>query len=82
MIAPVYLRTGRIADAKAAYRNAMRFSAPDAHRLGGHAAALMTESGGFVTVETTNILSQILQLDPKNRALFCVALGMEQATYL
>ncbi|MBX5230514.1 c-type cytochrome biogenesis protein CcmI [Rhizobium sp. NLR9b] len=80
VIAPVYLRTGRIAEAKSAYRNALRILGPDVDRLGGLAEALMIEAQGSVTADTLDILRQILRLEPKNpRALFYIAVGMEQA---
>ncbi|MGG7581999.1 c-type cytochrome biogenesis protein CcmI [Rhizobium sp. Nf11,1] len=80
VIAPVYLRTGRIAEAQSAYRNALRILGPDVDRLGGLAEALMIEADGSVTADTLDILRQILRLEPKNpRALFYIAVGMEQA---
>ncbi|WP_434734628.1 c-type cytochrome biogenesis protein CcmI (plasmid) [Rhizobium sp. YTUHZ044] len=80
VIAPVYLRTGRIAEAQSAYRNALRILGPDVDRLGGLAEALMIEAQGSVTADTLDILRQILRLEPKNpRALFYIAVGMEQA---
>ncbi|NKK70941.1 c-type cytochrome biogenesis protein CcmI [Rhizobium leguminosarum bv. viciae] len=79
VIAPIYLRAGRIADARSAYRNALRLLGPDIHRLGGLAAALMAEAHGSVDKETLDVLRQIVQLEPENpRALFYIALGMEQ----
>ena len=80
VIAPIYLRAGRIADARSAYRNALRLLGPDIHRLGGLAEALMAEAHGSVNKETVDVLRQIVQLEPENpRALFYIALGMEQA---
>ncbi|WP_245424971.1 c-type cytochrome biogenesis protein CcmI [Rhizobium sp. M10] len=80
VIAPVYLRTGRLPEAKTAYRNALRILGPDVDRLGGLAEALMAEAKGSVTADTLDILRQILQLEPKNpRALFHIALSFEQA---
>ncbi|MBB3744167.1 cytochrome c-type biogenesis protein CcmH [Rhizobium sp. BK591] len=80
VIAPIYLRAGRIADARSAYRNALRLLGPGIHRLGGLAEALIAEAQGSVDKETVDVLRQIVQLEPENpRALFYIALGMEQA---
>ncbi|WP_028757948.1 c-type cytochrome biogenesis protein CcmI [Rhizobium sp. BK212] len=79
VIAPIYLRAGRIADARSAYRNALRLLGPDIHRLGGLAEALMAEAQGSVDKETLDVLRQIVQLEPENpRARFYIALGSEQ----
>ncbi|TAX88436.1 c-type cytochrome biogenesis protein CcmI (plasmid) [Rhizobium leguminosarum] len=80
VIAPIYLRTSRVVDARSAYRNALRLLGPNVHRLGGLAEALMAEAHGSVTEETFDVLRQILQLEPENpRARFYIALSMEQA---
>ncbi|AGS25892.1 c-type cytochrome biogenesis protein CcmI [Rhizobium etli] len=80
VIAPVYLRTGRLPEAEIAYRNALRILGPDVDRLGGLAEALMAEAQGSVSADTLDVLRQILQLEPKNpRALFYIALSFEQA---
>ncbi|PDS63302.1 c-type cytochrome biogenesis protein CcmI [Rhizobium anhuiense] len=80
VIAPIYLRAGRIADARSAYRNALRLLGPDIHRLGGLAEALMAEAQGSVDKETLDVLRQIVQLEPENpRARFYIALSSEQA---
>ncbi|TBY12478.1 c-type cytochrome biogenesis protein CcmI [Rhizobium leguminosarum] len=80
VIAPIYLRTSRLVDARSAYRNALRLLGPDVHRLGGLAETLMAEAHGSVTEETFDVLRQILQLEPDNpRARFYIALSMEQA---
>ena len=79
VIAPIYLRAGRIADARSAYRNALRLLGPDIHRLGGLAEALMAEAQGSVDKETLDVLRQIVQLEPENpRARFYIALSSEQ----
>ncbi|MHC2364231.1 c-type cytochrome biogenesis protein CcmI [Rhizobium leguminosarum] len=80
VIAPIYLRTSRLVDARSAYRNALRLLGPDVHRLGGLAETLMAAAHGSVTEETFDVLRQILQLEPDNpRARFYIALSMEQA---
>ncbi|MBY5365010.1 c-type cytochrome biogenesis protein CcmI, partial [Rhizobium leguminosarum] len=80
VIAPIYLRTGRLADARSAYRNALRLLGPNVHRLDGLAETLMAVSDGVVTEEARLVLEQSLTLEPDNpRARFYIALSMEQA---
>ncbi|SCB60711.1 cytochrome c-type biogenesis protein CcmH [Rhizobium aethiopicum] len=80
VLAPIYFRTMRIADAQVAYRNAIRLLGPSPIRLDGLAEALMAVSDGVVTEEARQVLEQSLTLEPDNpRARFYVALGMEQA---
>ncbi|TAU73084.1 c-type cytochrome biogenesis protein CcmI [Rhizobium leguminosarum] len=80
VIAPIYLRTSRVVDARSAYRNALRLLGPNVHRLGGLAEALMAEAHGSVTEEARQVLEQSLTLEPDNpRARFYIALSMEQA---
>ena len=80
VLAPIYLRTMRVNDAQLAYRNAIRLLGPSPARLDGLAETLMAVSDGVVTEETRQVLEQSLTLEPDNpRALFYVALGMEQA---
>ncbi|ARO29350.1 cytochrome-c-type biogenesis protein CcmI/CycH [Rhizobium sp. NXC14] len=80
VLAPIYFRTMRIADAEVAYRNAIRLLGPSPIRLDGLAETLMAVSDGVVTEEARQALEQSLTLEPDNpRARFYIALSMEQA---
>ena len=80
VLAPIYLRTMRVDDAQAAYRNAIRLLGPSPIRLDGLAETLMAVSDGVVTEEARQVLEQSLTLEPDNpRARFYIALSLEQA---
>jgi len=80
IIAPVYLRMGRVDVATKAYRTALRLDGANAPRLEGLSETLMATSNGIVTAEVLDELKQILTLEPNNpRARFYVALSLEQA---
>lgn len=80
VIAPIYLRTNRVADADKAYRNAIRLLGPSAIRLDGLAEAMLASSNGTVTAEVRRVLEALLELQPRNpRAKYNVALASEQA---
>lgn len=79
VIAPVFLKVGRVDDAEKAYRNAVRILGPSVQRLDGLAESAMARSNGVVTEDTQGVLQQLLRLEPGNaRARFYVALGLEQ----
>ncbi|WP_168880155.1 c-type cytochrome biogenesis protein CcmI [Rhizobium sp. P28RR-XV] len=79
VIAPIYSRSGRIADALDAYHNVIRLLGPNATRLDGLAETLMTASNGIVTAEARGVLRQSQALDAANpRTLFYLALALEQ----
>ncbi|TCR96051.1 cytochrome c-type biogenesis protein CcmH, partial [Rhizobium sp. BK418] len=80
VIAPVYLKMGRIDDAAKAYRKALRLDGTNVHRLEGLSETLMATSNGQVSGEAFDELMQILSLEPNNpRARFYIALSLEQA---
>lgn len=80
VIAPVYLKMGRVDDAEKAYRNAVRILGRSVQRLDGLLQGAMARSNGQVTEEARTILREMLQLEPRYpRARFYVALGMEQS---
>ena len=80
IIAPVYLKMGRVDDAAKAYRTALRLDGANVRRLEGLSETLMATSNGTVTAEVLDELNQILSLEPNNpRARFYVALSLEQA---
>ncbi|PZM17072.1 c-type cytochrome biogenesis protein CcmI [Rhizobium tubonense] len=79
VLAPIYFKTMRVADAEMAYRNAIRLLGPTPERLGSLAEVLMAVSDGMVTAEARDVLQQLVKLDPANpRAKFYIALAFEQ----
>jgi cytochrome c-type biogenesis protein CcmH len=79
VLAPIYFKTMRVADAEMAYRNAIRLLGPTPERLGSLAEVLMAASGGVVTADARDVLQQSVKLDPNNpRAKFYLALAFEQ----
>ncbi|NLS21407.1 c-type cytochrome biogenesis protein CcmI, partial [Rhizobium sp. P40RR-XXII] len=79
VIAPIYLRSGRLVDALSAYYNAIRLLGPSVGRLDGLAETLTTASNGIVTAEARSVLQQSQALDAANpRTLFYLALALEQ----
>lgn len=80
VIAPIYLRTNRAADATKAYENAIRLQGPSSERLDGLTQAVLATSDGTVTDSVKRVLDRSLAIDPKNpRARFYHALGLEQS---
>ncbi|MBO9127014.1 MULTISPECIES: c-type cytochrome biogenesis protein CcmI [unclassified Rhizobium] len=80
VIAPIYLRTDRAADAAQAYDNAIRLQGSSTDRLNGLTEALLATSNGTVTDAVKSVLERALEIDPQNpRARFYSALGLEQA---
>jgi cytochrome c-type biogenesis protein CcmH len=79
VLAPIYSKTNRIADAELAYRNVIRLLGPSADRLGDLGEVLVVKADGVVTAEARSTLQQSLALDADNpRALFYLALALEQ----
>jgi cytochrome c-type biogenesis protein CcmH len=70
VIAPVYVRMGRIDDAVKAYGAAIRYQAPDANRLANYGEALVMAKDGLVSAEAQTAFEQAVKLDstvPKAR---------------
>jgi cytochrome c-type biogenesis protein CcmH len=79
VLAPIYFKSMRVADAEMAYRNAIRLLGPTPERLGSFAEVLMAASDGVVTADARDALQQSVKLDPNNpRAKFYLALAFEQ----
>jgi cytochrome c-type biogenesis protein CcmH len=79
LLAPIYMRSGRVDDAVAAYDRAIRLLGATPARLGGYAEALIVQSGGLVTTEAQDALKRALALDPDDpRSEFYLALGLKQ----
>jgi cytochrome c-type biogenesis protein CcmH len=64
VIAPVYIRMGRIDDAVKAYQAAIRYQAPDADRLANYGEALVLSKDGVVSAEAQTAFEQAVKLDP------------------
>ncbi|NVD38206.1 c-type cytochrome biogenesis protein CcmI [Ensifer sp. HO-A22] len=79
VLAPIYMRNGRVEEAVAAYDSAVRLLGPTPARLGGYAEALITLSGGLVTTEAQAALRRSLAIDPNDpRSEYYLALGLKQ----
>ncbi|ASY55708.1 MULTISPECIES: c-type cytochrome biogenesis protein CcmI [Sinorhizobium] len=79
LLAPIYMRNGRVDDAVAAYDRALRLLGPTAARFGGYAEALIVQSGGLVTAAAQDALKKALALDANDpRSEFYLALGLKQ----
>ncbi len=80
VIAPVYLRLGRTADAVTAYRNAIRLLGADGALEAGLGEALVQAAGGIVTAEAEAAFRAALERDPRAiRPRFFLALEKTQA---
>jgi cytochrome c-type biogenesis protein CcmH len=63
VVAPVYMRIGRYADAANAMRNAMRLLGPTAERKARLGEALVAATNGIVTAEAKAAFDEALRLD-------------------
>jgi cytochrome c-type biogenesis protein CcmH len=80
LLAPIYMRQMRPAEAATAYRNAIRHAGETAQRLGGLGEALAAAAQGQVDKEAVEAFARALTLDPADpRARFYLALADEQA---
>jgi cytochrome c-type biogenesis protein CcmH len=80
VLAPIYLRMQRPADAVTAYANALRLLGRTPDRLAGYAEALAGASGGAVTAEAAAPLHEALAIDPRHeKARFMLAVAAAQA---
>lgn len=64
VIAPVYMQTGRYADAERAFRRILALSPPTADSETDLAEALMLQNGGQAVGEAANLLQSAAALDP------------------
>lgn len=79
VLAPVYLRLGRVAEAVNAYRNAIRLAGATAAREAGLGEALAAAGGGMVSAEARAAFERALALEPgEPRARFFLATAMAQ----
>lgn len=79
VIAPVYLRMDRIAEAADAYRNALRINGASAARLSGLGEASVILANGTVSAQVEDMFRQSLALqNDDERALFFIGLASFQ----
>ena len=79
VLAPIYLRLGRAADAVNAYRSSIRIAGENFPRVLGLGEALATASGGTVTAEAEGFFKKAADLDPNDvRPQFYLAQGEMQ----
>ncbi|MFC5583957.1 c-type cytochrome biogenesis protein CcmI [Nitratireductor kimnyeongensis] len=79
VLAPVYMRLGRFADAQTALKNIMRLSSETADLKATLGEAMVGAARGMVTAEAEGIFKQALALDPKEpKARFFLGLARAQ----
>ena len=79
VVAPVYLRVGRFADAVAAFDRARRLLGDTEPRLAGLGEALVARQDGVVGAEAVAAFGKAVALDPASaRSRFYLALAAEQ----
>jgi cytochrome c-type biogenesis protein CcmH len=79
VIAPVYLRMGRLDEAVKAYEAALRLQGPDANRLTNYGEAIVFSQQGIVSAEARAAFEKALQLDATaQKARFYLARAAEQ----
>jgi cytochrome c-type biogenesis protein CcmH len=79
VLAPIYLRMGRPANAVAAYENAIRLNGDSAARQLGLGQAMVAEAGGKMTARAEETFRHALELDPQDmRPQFYIVEGWMQ----
>jgi len=79
VIAPVYVRMGRVDDALKAYEAAIRYQAPDADRFANYGEVLVMAKDGLVSAEAQGAFEQAVKLDPGSpKARFYLARAAAQ----
>ena len=79
VVAPVYLRMGRVDDAAKAYEAALRYLGPDANRLANYGETLVIAKDGLVSAEAEAAFEGALKLDRASpKARFYLARAAEQ----
>ena len=79
VIAPIFLRIGRLEEAKQAYRNAIRLLGPSVARQTGLAESIFASEGGIVTADARTAFEAAHALDSGAPApRFYLALAAEQ----
>jgi cytochrome c-type biogenesis protein CcmH len=79
VVAPVYLRLGRVEDAVKAYEAALRILGPEANRLANYGEAQVFAQAGVVSSDARAAFEKALALDPAMpKARFYLARAAEQ----
>jgi cytochrome c-type biogenesis protein CcmH len=79
VVAPVYLRMGRVEDAAKAYETAIRYLGPEADRLSNYGEVLVLAKDGLVSAEAQAVFEQAVKLDQASpKARFYLARAAEQ----
>jgi len=79
VVAPIYMRLGRVSQAETAYRNAIRLLGSTAIRQAGLGQALFARAGGIVTPEARTAFEAVLSFEPQNPfASYFMALALAQ----
>ena len=79
VVAPVYLRMGRVDDAVRARRNALRINGETAERSTNLGEALVAAANGVVTADAKAAFERAVKLDPRDvKARYFLGLAAEQ----
>jgi len=79
VVAPVYLRMGRIDDAVKAYDSAVRYLGPSPERLANFGEAMVLAKDGLVSAEAQAVFEQAVQMDDTAfKARYYLAVAAEQ----
>lgn len=79
VVAPVYMRMGRVEDALKAYETALKHLGPDANRLSSYGEALVLAKDGLVSADAQAAFEQAVKLDASSpKARFYLARAAEQ----
>ena len=79
VLAPIYARMGRYAEAATAYQNAIRLAGATGARESGLGEAIAGAAGGMITADSQAAFSRALQLEPAQpKATFFLALALAQ----
>ena len=79
LVAPIYLRNRRPADAANAYRQAIRIRGESAERLSGLGESIVSSNQGLINSEATDAFRKALSLDKNDaRSEFYLAFALEQ----
>ncbi|PVE25562.1 c-type cytochrome biogenesis protein CcmI [Microvirga sp. KLBC 81] len=79
VVAPVYIRMGRIDDAVKAYGSAVRYLGPSADRLANYGEVMVLAKDGLVSSEAQKVFEQAVQLDKTSpKARYYLAVAAEQ----
>jgi cytochrome c-type biogenesis protein CcmH len=79
VLAPIYVRMSRFADAANAYRTAIRLGGSNAAREAGLGEALAAEQGGMISADAAAAFEKALAIDPKDaKARFFLATAQAQ----